>query len=277
MRGAISILLAAVCAVLVVALIVATMLQSSADVVPEPAVSLFQGQRIVDLTYSFNEKTPYWPGDRYQPFQLRTIATLEDDGVLSKAIALPEHLGTHLDAPNHFEPHPISLEKIALKDLVGPGVVIDLSLKAEQDADAWLTREDIAAWEAEHGPVPLGAIVFLHTGWGRFWNHYERYKNQDLAGTLHFPGYSPEAAAYLIQDRQAKGLGIDTLSIDRGISKDFAVHHVVNKAGRYGLENVAQLDQLPATGFSVVVAPMKIEDGSGGPTRILAFLPQGLP
>ncbi len=278
MKGTISILLATTGAILVIALIVATVLQSSSAMTqPAAPVSLFDGQKIVDLTYAFNHETPYWPGEQYTPFELKTIATLEKDGVLSKAISLPEHLGTHLDAPNHFEVNPVSLEKIRPEDLIGPGIVIDIALKAEQDADALLTLADIRDWEAEHGPVPEQAIVFLHTGWGRFWTNYPRYKNQDAGGKLHFPSFSPDAANYLIVERKAKGIGIDTLSIDPGISRDFAVHHLVNQAGRYGLENVAHLDQLPATGFHVVVAPMKIENGSGGPTRIFAFVPQQPP
>lgn len=232
---------------------------------------------LVDLTYAFNSQTPYWPGENYKPFELTTIATLEDNGVLSKAISLPEHLGTHLDAPNHFESGQPSAEKIPVETFFGPGVVIDLSLKAEVDPDVLLSREDIDAWEKEHGRVPDGAIVLLHTGWGRFWTNYERYKNQDAMGTLHFPSFSAEAARFLIEERHCKGLGIDTLSIDPGTSKDFAVHHLVNKASRYGLENVAQLDKLPASGFDVIVAPMKIENGTGGPTRIFAVVPKKLP
>ena len=115
-------------------------------------------------------------------------------------------------------------------------------------------------------------MVFLRTGWGRFWTNYPRYKNQDAMGKMHFPGYSPDAARLLVRERNAKGIGIDTLSIDNGLSKDFQVHHIVNGAGRYGLENVANLDQLPPKGFFVMVAPIKITSGSGGPTRIFAVL-----
>lgn len=275
MKSAVSITLAAVGIVLVIALAVTTAWnRSAAAVAPEVAAgNPFAERTIVDLTYAFNSNTPYWPGDRYTPFKLETIATLEQDGVLSKAISLPEHLGTHLDAPNHFERHPWSVEKIPPQELFGPGVVMDISLKAEQDADAVLTLADVRAWEAAHGPVPDGAVVLLHTGWSRFWTNYARYKNQDAQGKLHFPGYSAEAAKYLVDDRKAKGLGIDTLSIDAGNSPDFPVHHIVNAAGKYGLENVANLGQLPPTGFHVIVAPMKIEGGSGGPTRIFALVP----
>lgn len=229
--------------------------------------------QVIDLTYALNSQNPYWPGAKYEPFQLRTIATLEKDGVLSKAFSCPEHLGTHLDAPNHFEKDRPSVAEIHPAQFFAAGVVIDVSGKAEADADYVLTVADVTEWERQHGPIPENCVVLLHTGWGKFWNNYARYKNQDARGRLHFPSYSADAARYLIGERKARGLGVDTLSIDPGTSQDFAVHHLVNAAGRYGLENVAQLDTLPPRGFFLVVAPIKIESGSGGPTRIFAVLP----
>ena len=228
--------------------------------------------KIVDLTWTLNEKNPYWPGGDYKPFELTTIATIEKDGVLSKAFSMPEHLGTHIDAPNHFEKNQPTVAQIDPQLLFGPGVVIDISVRAEMDHDTELTVADIKAWEAEHGRIPDGAIVFLKTGWGRFFWNYTRYKNQDAMGKLHFPSFSGAAATFLMKERKAKGVGIDNLSIDRGISKDFAVHHIVNGAGRFGLENVAQLEKLPSRGFHVIVAPIKIEQGTGGPVRVFAVL-----
>ncbi|MBX7075382.1 MAG: cyclase family protein [Pirellulales bacterium] len=229
--------------------------------------------RLVDLTYAINERAPYWPGDNYEPFRLRTIATLEKDGVLSKAFSMPEHLGTHLDAPNHFERNRPSVDQLPPTDLFAPGVVIDVSAQASMDADYQLTIADIERWERAHGAIPTKAVVLLYTGWGRFWDQPARYRNQDVRGVMHFPGYSAEAAQWLIDQCDARGIGIDTLSIDRGVSRDFATHHAVNRAGRYGLENIASLDELPARGFYLVVAPIKIEGGTGGPTRVLAILP----
>jgi kynurenine formamidase len=229
--------------------------------------------RLVDLTHVINEQAPYWPGDNYEPFRLRTIATLEKDGVLSKAFSMPEHLGTHLDAPNHFERNRPSVDQLPPADLFAPGVVIDVSAQASMDADYQLTIADLERWERAHGAIPKKAVVLLCTGWGRFWDQPARYRNQDVRGVMHFPGYSAEAAQWLIDQRDVRGIGIDTLSIDPGISRDFATHHAVNRAGRYGLENVAALDELPARGFYLVVAPIKIESGTGGPTRVLAILP----
>jgi kynurenine formamidase len=228
--------------------------------------------KIIDLGWSLNDKNPYWPAPNYEPFRLKTIATLEKNGVLSKTFFCPEHLGTHLDAPNHFEKNQPAVDQIEPASLLAHGVVIDISAQAGADADYRLTKADVANWEKANGRIPDGAVVLLHTGWGRHWNNYPRYKNQDAAGKMHFPGYSAEAAKFLVEERQAKGLGIDTLSIDCGLSQDFVVHHIVNGAGRYGLENIAHLEELPPRGFYVVAAPIKIETGSGGPTRLFAIM-----
>lgn len=244
---------------------------------PSPATldDLVSGRvSIVDLTWTLDDTNPYWPAENYEPFRLTTIATIEKNGVLSKAFYTPEHLGTHLDAPNHFEKNQRSVDEIEAGDLFAPGVVIDIAAQSENEADYRLALADVAAWEKTHGRIPDRAVVFLRTGWGRHWSNYARYKNQDVMGKMHFPGYSEEVARLLVNERKVRGLGIDTLSIDYGLSKDFIVHHVVNAAGRYGLENVARLEQLPPRGFFVFVAPVKIKSGSGGPTRITAVLPR---
>ncbi len=239
------------------------------------AEELFPAQSLakaVDLSYPLNSKNAFWPGENYYPFQMDTIATLEKDGVLSKAFRMPEHLGTHIDAPNHFEPNQPSVDEIPLANLIGRGVVLDISLQAESNADAMLSVADIQAWEKQHGEIPKRAIVLLNTGWGRFWNNLTRYQNRDSRGELHFPSYSPEAAEFLVKQRDVLGIGVDNMSIDRGISKKFQVHHIVNKAGKFGLENVAHLDKLPPQGFTLIVAPIKLETGTGGPTRVWAVL-----
>ena len=227
---------------------------------------------LVDLTHPLNDKSPFWPGDDYQPFQLRAIATIEKNGVASNAFAMPEHFGTHIDAPCHFEKGQPALDEIKSADLFAPGVVVDVTLAAETDPDYRLSVADIGSWEKANGPIPGRAIVMLRTGWSRFWDSNLRYRNQDALGKMHFPGFSAEAARWLVKERNIRGIGIDTLSIDHGPSKDFVVHHIINGAGRYGLENVAHLDKLPSRNFFLIVAPIKIAAGTGGPTRLFAVI-----
>ena len=138
--------------------------------------------------------------------------------------------------------------------------------------DYLISVDDIRRFEQQHGEIPQRAIVLANTGWARFWGIPVRYQNRDVRGQLHFPGFSPEAVDFLIRERAVRGVGLDTLSVDRGLSRDFPVHHLLGKAERYGLENLTQLEKLPARGFTVFVAPMKIETGTGGPTRVFAIL-----
>jgi kynurenine formamidase len=228
---------------------------------------------IVDLTYPLNRQSAYWPGENYTPFTLKTLATIERDGVLSKAFSTPEHLGTHLDAPNHFAGKQISVDEIKPEDLFAPGVMLDVAARAAENPDFVLTAEHVMAWEAQHGRIPDRAIVLLNTGWHHFWGNQARYQNMDPRGRMHFPGFGLDAAKLLVEERKVRGIGLDTMSIDCGGSRDFAVHKLVNGAGRYGLENVARLDKLPPRGFYLFVAPIKIETGTGGPTRIFAIVP----
>ena len=152
-------------------------------------------------------------------------------------------------------------------------MVIDVSGPASADADYLVSLADVKRFEADHGPVPSGAIVLANTGWARFWQQPDRYQGRDVRDRLHFPGFSPEAVEFLIKERSIRGVGLDTLSVDPGLSRDFPVHHLLAQAERFGLENLAQLDKLPPTGFYVFVAPMKIETGTGGPARVFAILP----
>jgi kynurenine formamidase len=228
--------------------------------------------RVIDLTYPLNSKNAYWPGEAYEPFKIEVLASLEKHRVYSAKYSTPEHLGTHIDAPIHFEPNQPTVDQIPLQDLVGPAVVIDVSLKAEANPDYRLKVEDISEWEKQHGTIEEGSIVLLCTGWGRRWADYGRYKNADEKGVLHFPGFSRESALFLADNRKVKAVGVDSLSVDHGPSTDFPVHHIFNSRGRWLLENLANLDKLPPTGATLIVAPIKIEGGSGGQARVWALI-----
>ncbi len=227
---------------------------------------------IVDLTHALNPDNPYWPGDGYEPFAYETFATLEEDGVLSGRFSMAEHTGTHLDAPNHFAAGQIGLNEIALERLIVPTVVIDVRDAVAADPDYQLTPGDIVAWERVNGTIGPGTLVFLYTGWDERFAEFESYRNEDDEGLMHFPGFAPAAAPLLVTERNVAGLGIDTLSVDYGMSIDFEVHAISHGQGKYHIENAANLGELPPTGAWVIVAPIKIENGTGGPVRLLALV-----
>jgi len=150
--------------------------------------------------------------------------------------------------------------------------VLDVTANTANRPDYQISVEDIAKWEEAHSHIPLGSVIMARTGWDSRWNSIKDYRNADRVGTMHFPGFSQDAAKFLIAGRNALGLGIDTLSIDYGLSKDFPVRQYTLSHSVYQLENVANLDRAPATGGMVVVAPTKLESGSDGPVRILALV-----
>jgi kynurenine formamidase len=227
--------------------------------------------RVLDLSYAINEKLVPWPGDE-KWFEAKVNATVEKNGYFTRSFWMLEHYGTHLDAPAHFPPGKATVDQIPVKQLFGPAVVLDARAESARDADYQLPAARIGEWEKRHGRIREGSIVLLRTGWSARWPDAQKYRNQDAQGKMHFPGFSAEAAKLLIE-RKASGLGCDTMSIDFGASGDFAVHHLALGAGLYHLENLADLSELPETGAFLVVAPIKLEGGSGGAVRVFALLP----
>jgi kynurenine formamidase len=237
------------------------------------------GAEVIDLTYSLDEKTLYWPSTEGSGFELKKLAYGHTEGgyfYSSYAFCTPEHGGTHLDAPIHFAEGKRTVDQVPVRQLIAPLAVIDIAAKAAADADYRLTREDVLAWEATHGEIERGTIVIVHTGWGRRWGDRKRYFGDDTPGRtdqLHFPSYGVDAARLLVETRGAGALGVDTASIDAGQAHDFLVHRIANEANVPGLENVANTDRLPARGAWIVALPVKIGGGSGGPVRIVALVP----
>jgi len=121
--------------------------------------------------------------------------------------------------------------------------------------------------------MPEGAIVLMYTGWSKKWTDHKAYINKDENGQMHFPGFSEEAARFLVEECQIKGIGIDNLSVDAANAQGFPVHGIVNGAGKIQLENVANVHLLPPVGANLIIAPIKLEGGSGGQVRIFAILP----
>lgn len=242
----------------------------------KPESAKIDETKLVDLTYPFDEKTIYWPTAK--PFEWQKESWGKSAGgywYTAGRYAASEHGGTHLDAPIHFGEGKQAADEIPITRLVGPAIVIDISQDCASNADYQLSAADITSWETTHGAIPGESIVLVRTGWGKFWGDKKKYLGTDTPGdtaNLHFPGISREAAE-LLAARKIEAIGIDTASIDYGATKDFITHQVLNGANIYGLENVANLERLPAKGATLIALPMKIKGGTGAPARIVALLP----
>jgi kynurenine formamidase len=260
-------------------LLVPIVLCACAAPAPAPAPTPFPGGEIVDLSHTYDSTTIYWP--TAEGFQLRKDA----EGVTpagyyyaANSLFTSEHGGTHLDAPIHFAQGRQTVDQISLDRLIGPAVVIDVTTQSDGNADYQVTQDDIARFEQVHGAIPVDAIVLLRTGFSRRWPDAARYlgtaaRGAEGAAQLHFPGLHPDAARWLVSNRQIGAIGIDTASIDYGRSTLFESHRALYARDVPAFENLTALDRLPATGAHVIALPMKIGGGSGAPLRAVAVLP----
>jgi kynurenine formamidase len=225
--------------------------------------------KVIDLGHPLSTASPTWSGE---PAYSRTVvAEVAKDGYNAGRFSVDEHFGTHLDAPAHFGGD-WTVDQIPVDRLVRPAVCLNIVAQVARDEDYRLSVADVRAFEQKQGPISEGVIVLVATGWDARWSDPARYMNTK-GGVKHFPGISIEAARYLAMDRRVVAIGIDTGSIDYGPSTAYESHQTTMQLNLYHVENAANLTKLPPKGFTVVVAPINIEGGSGGPTRIFALLP----
>jgi kynurenine formamidase len=225
--------------------------------------------RIQDLTHTLKPTFPTY-ADMFT-FKSAVAVTVKKDGFYAMNLTYFEHVGTHMDAPAHFGADAKTVEQVAASSLVAPLAVIYIHERAAKSHDAQVTIDDIRAWERRHGRLPRGAAVFMHSGWESRVGSTKTYRNPDSGGTMHFPGVHPDAAAFLLKERDVAGIGVDTLSLDIGPSKDFKTHTTWLPANKWGLENVANLTRVPPSGATVFVGAPKVAGGSGGPARVIAM------
>ncbi|HWV34750.1 MAG TPA: cyclase family protein, partial [Thermomicrobiales bacterium] len=212
---------------------------------------------------------PIWPGN--EPFQAEPVKTFADNGFYAQQVSFWEHTGTHLDSPAHFDEGNITAELIPAVNLYAPLVVVDISARAADDPDAALTVDALLAYESEYGEIPAGAFVAMDSGWSVRWDDPETFVNLDADGVQHYPGFHPDAAEFLVTQRDIVGIGVDTLSQDPGNSTDFGTHITILGAGKYGVEGLAQLDLAQRAGAMIFVGGPKHEHASGGPARVIAL------
>lgn len=249
----------------------ATAAVASVGGVASAPAALAQGARSVsDMTHTLSEDFPTFggaPGIAYDK-QFDFAA----NGYNLFSLTVNEHTGTHIDAPLHFSADGASVDEIPVESLVCPLCIVDIRARAAGDRDTQLTPDDLKAWGAARGDIPDGACVAMNSGWAEKVGTLE-FRGADPArpGGLHFPGFHIEATQMLLEETNAVAMAVDTLSLDHGPSADFATHYAWLPAGRYGIECIAGLDALPATGATLVVGAPKVKGGTGGPARIFAL------
>lgn len=248
------------------------------------AADLLAGRvRVVDLTQTLAPDFPtiVLPPQFGQcaPFRMETISRYDEKGPgwYWNNITVGEHTGTHFDAPVHWvtgrDLPNNTTDTLPVQNLIAPACVIDCSKDAADNGDYLLTPAAIEAWEARHGRIPAGSWVLFRTDWSR--RSGAAYANVREDGA-HTPGPTTEAVQFLV-DRGILGFGVETIGTDAGqahlMAPMYPAHTLLHGAGRYGLQCLCNLDQLPPTGALVIAPPLKIQGGSGSPLRVLALVP----
>jgi kynurenine formamidase len=227
--------------------------------------------QVIDLTYPLTAEFPLFPV--YDPVRVAQKFSHRSDGFFVNSWAFDEHSGTHVDAPAHFGEGAATVDRIAPEELILPVAVIDIRARVAHDHDATVTPEDLLDWEHRYGPLPERCAVFALSGWGSRVHDPAAYLNADASGTMHAPGFDAELTEFLKQERPGvRAIGLDTASLDIGASADFPAHVSWLPSGRYGIENLANLDLLPPAGAVAIIGAPALAGGSGGPARVLALL-----
>lgn len=226
---------------------------------------------IVDLTHTLTRDFPFIPVKKLTyPFELVPMATLEKNGVAANSWRIHEHLGTHVDAPNHFIAGQLSVDKIPLVDLIVPLAIIDIEAKAAVNKDFQLSVNDIEDYERDFGRIPDNACVVMYSGWEKKIND-STFIGLDINMVKHFPGFSNEAIRFLLDERKIAGIGVDVISFDPGTDENYSGHKILFEKGKWGVENVANLGMVPKSGATIIVGAPKVGDGTGGFSRIIAL------
>ena len=233
-----------------------------------PAAMAAGHAKVEDMTHTLHNGFPTYFGE--PGFTKTAKFNFAEHGFNLFDLAINEHTGTHIDAPLHFSKDGNSVDEIPVETLVAPLCVIDIAARAAEDADTRVTPDDIKAWIAANGPIPDNACVAMNSGWGGKTGG-DGFRNSD-GKVMHFPGFHIEATKMLIEETGAASMAVDTLSLDHGMSADFATHYAWLPSGRFGIENLANLDKVPAAGATLIIGAPKHKGGSGGPARIFAMV-----
>ena len=228
--------------------------------------------RVIDLQHVISPGIPLWPGDPKVVF--KTVATMKKDGYYLRSFTIGEHSAKHMNAPNSFiAGDKRSITSYSPEQLVVPAAVIDVRVKCAADPDYQLSRQDVLDWEAAHGQLAPGTFVIMYTGWQDKWSDPKAFFNIDGKGNLHFPGFAGDTTKWLLSDRQIAGVGIDTHGVDPGLDTSYATNTQATGAHKIVIECLGNLDQLPATGTTLVLGILRLKNGSGTPLSVMAFVP----
>lgn len=246
--------------------------------------------RVVDCTATLGPQTPLLrlPEDvarNTPPVRIHKISAYDGDGPwwAWNWLELGEHSGTHFDAPHHWltgkDFADGFTDTLDVQRLIAPVNVIDCSTQSAADPDFLLTADMVKAWEARHGAINPGEWVVMRTDWDKRMQDADLFLNPDpdpQCDDFHTPGPTPDCIDYLLS-RGIVGWGTQCVGTDAGMAGKFSppypAHNFLHRDNCFGIASLCNLDQLPPRGAILIVPPLKIEQGTGSPLRVLALVP----
>lgn len=231
-----------------------------------------KGAKYVDLTHTITPAIPVWAGFGPATFgptvdpKNGTPYTWAKDGFeATRYVLATDQLGTQLDPPAHWNPDYPAIDELPPTFAVRPLVVISIVDQVAKQPGYHLSVADIQAWEATHGRIPEGAVVFIRSGWSKDW------PNPDLATRRPFPGITLAALQFLHLQRHILFHGHEALDADTTATLEGEAWLLRN--GYTQAEGVANLDQVPEAGALVEIGFPKFQGGTGGYARFIAICP----
>jgi kynurenine formamidase len=234
--------------------------------------STLKHAKYVDLTHTITPSIPVWAGfggstfsRARDPKTAREYEYSKDGFEATRYVLATDQLGTQLDPPAHWNPDYPSIDELPPTFALRPLVVISIVDQVSRNPGYELTVSDVDAWEAKHGRIPEGAVVFVRSDWSRAW------PDPALATRTPFPGVTLAALKLLHEQRHILFHGHEPLDTDNTPTLESESWLLRN--GYTQAEGVANLDQVPETGALVVIGYPKFQGGTGGFARFIAICP----
>ncbi|WP_456324638.1 cyclase family protein [Desulfonauticus submarinus] len=217
-------------------------------------------RRFVDLSLPIHDGMPTFPSYWHPFVEINLLGRHGIEGRETRKLLLGTHTGTHCDAPRHFVPEGLSVDKLSLEALIGPARVLDFSYAQPYQ------KIDVKDLEQQLGS-DCPERILLRFDWSKHWGKREYYSNH--------PFISRAAAQWLV-DKGIRLLGMDTPTPDNpengfGSELDSPVHKILLSNGVVLVEYLCNLASLQQTEFTLIVLPLKIINGDGAPARCVAI------
>jgi arylformamidase len=201
-----------------------------------------KNSEMIDISMELSSQTPEWPGD--QPFDYKLSVTKEESGSVNVGqYKSSTHIGTHVDAPFHYDEDGIKIDELPLDVYRSTAQVADVRGLAK------ITREELP-------PLEEGVTTLLLKT--------DTWKNRSQFPES-WPLFDPSIAEWMAENG-VRLLGVDVPSVDAETSKELPMHTAMNRNGRYILEGIV-LDGVEAGVYELIALPLKIKGAEGSPVR----------